>query len=249
MTVAIDESHGKTLIVNGDDFGRSLGINTGILQCHDEGILTSASLMTLWPASAAAAVAAKARPQLSIGLHVDLGEWIYTDKLWRATYIRATLDDEQAVRREVERQLLAFRRLLDRDPTHLDSHQHVHRSEPVKAILVETAAAIGIPLRHLAPSIRYCGDFFGQSNDGVRHLDAISVEALAGILGSLLPGTTELACHPGYPRDVATAYRVERELEVQILCDQRTRRAIEANGLELRSFGNLQLVDAATADA
>ena len=84
MTVAIDESRAKTLIVNGDDFGRSLGINTGILQCHDEGILTSASLMTLWPASAAAAVAAKARPQLSIGLHVDLGEWIYTEKLWRA---------------------------------------------------------------------------------------------------------------------------------------------------------------------
>jgi chitin disaccharide deacetylase len=236
MTVAIDDSRAKELIVNGDDFGRSLGINTGILQCHDEGILTSASLMTLWPASAAAAAAAKARPELSIGLHVDLGEWIYADDLWKATYIRAPLDDEQAVRAEVQRQLLAFRRMLDREPTHLDSHQHVHRSEPVKTILAETAAAIGIPLRHFAPAIRYCGSFFGQSNDGVQHLDAISVEALAEIIGSLLPGATELACHPGYPRDVATAYRVERELEIGSLCDRRIRCAIDENGVELRSF-------------
>ena len=34
----------KYLIVNGDDFGASRGINRGILEAHQDGILTSTSL-------------------------------------------------------------------------------------------------------------------------------------------------------------------------------------------------------------
>jgi predicted glycoside hydrolase/deacetylase ChbG (UPF0249 family) len=227
------------IIVNGDDFGRSAGINAGILECHDNGILTSASLMTLWPASAAAAAAVRTRPRLAVGLHVDLGEWIYTNGSWAPTYERVPLDDEHAVRAEVERQLRTFRRLLEREPTHLDSHQHVHRSAPVKAVLTEVAAGLAIPLRHFCPSIRYCGDFFGQSNTGERHHEALSVAALTGILGALPAGTTELACHPGYAHDLATTYRDERELEIRTLCDPRVRTAITANALDLGSFADI----------
>jgi predicted glycoside hydrolase/deacetylase ChbG (UPF0249 family) len=196
--------------------------------------------MTLWPASTAAAAAAGSRPRLAIGLHVDLGEWVHTNASWTPTYERVSLTDEQAVRHEVERQLKAFRRLLGREPTHLDSHQHVHRSAPVKTVLAEIAAELAIPLRHFFPSIRYCGDFFGQSNTGEQHLEALSVGALAGILGNLPRGTTELACHPGYAYDLATSYREERELEVQTLCDPRVRAAITANALDLGSFADLR---------
>ena len=38
---------GTFLVVNGDDFGRSPGINRGILECFDRGVLTSTNLMTL----------------------------------------------------------------------------------------------------------------------------------------------------------------------------------------------------------
>lgn len=34
-----------TMIVNADDFGLSPGVNRGIIQAHEHGIVTSASLM------------------------------------------------------------------------------------------------------------------------------------------------------------------------------------------------------------
>jgi hypothetical protein len=45
----------RYLIVNADDFGQSPGVNRGIIQGFDQGIVTSASLMVRWPAAAPAA--------------------------------------------------------------------------------------------------------------------------------------------------------------------------------------------------
>ncbi|MGB7948954.1 MAG: ChbG/HpnK family deacetylase, partial [Candidatus Binatia bacterium] len=64
----------KYLIVDADDFGQSPGINRGIIEAHDHGIVTTASLMTQWPGADEAAVYAKKHPELSVGLHLDLGD-------------------------------------------------------------------------------------------------------------------------------------------------------------------------------
>ena len=50
----------KYVIVNGDDFGASHGINLGILEAHQRGILTSTSLMVDTPWSEEAALLSKA---------------------------------------------------------------------------------------------------------------------------------------------------------------------------------------------
>ena len=60
----------KSLIVNGDDFGASHGINLGVVEAHERGILTSASMMVDPPASAEAARSARDHPDLGVGLHV-----------------------------------------------------------------------------------------------------------------------------------------------------------------------------------
>ena len=57
----------RTLIVNADDFGQSAGITCGIVEAHEHGIVTSASLMVSWSASAAAAAYARTRAALSTG--------------------------------------------------------------------------------------------------------------------------------------------------------------------------------------
>jgi len=49
----------RYLIVNGDDFGASRGINRGIVQAHSRGILTSTSLLVDSPWSAEAAELAR----------------------------------------------------------------------------------------------------------------------------------------------------------------------------------------------
>ena len=229
----------RVLIVNADDFGRSNGINRGVLEAHDDGILTSASLMSLWPASSAAAEAARARPELGVGLHVDLGEWFFREDAWTVTYLRVSLEDPVAVTAEVARQLRAFQRLLGRDPTHLDSHQHVHLHEPVRTVLLELSAELGVPLRHVSDDVRYCGDFFGQTGRGEPLEHGVSVESLLQTLALLEQGITELGCHPGYATDLVTAYGRERALEVGTLCDPAVRAAVVEQAIELRSFASV----------
>ena len=224
------------LIVNADDFGRSRGINRGVLECHDRGIVTSASLMAVWPASAEAAEAARDRPRLSIGLHFDVGEWRCRGDEWETTYLRVPLDDEDALRTELERQLRVFRTLVGRDPTHLDSHQHVHRDEPVRSVLLELGRELGVPVRHESPHVTYRGDFFGQLRTGESTPEAVAVDALIELIETLDEDTTELACHPGYAGDLATSYQHERALEIETLCDVRVRDALIENGVELGSF-------------
>ena len=65
----------RYLIVNADDFGYTEGVNRGILDAHDEGIVTSASLMVERPAAAEAAAHARERPGFGVGLHVELRSW------------------------------------------------------------------------------------------------------------------------------------------------------------------------------
>ena len=234
-----DPDEARSLIVNADDFGQGPGINRGVVQAHERGIVTSASLMVRWPAATEAAVYARARPALSLGLHVDLGEWAFRDETWVPVYHVVPADDADAVAAEVEDQLAEFRRLVGRDPTHLDSHQHAHRHGPVRGILIELARQLGVPLRECSPSIRYCGAFYGQTGKGEPYPRAITVEALVQIIESLPAGITELGCHPGFGDGLETMYRDERIQEVYALCDPRVRAAVVRRGVQLRSFTKL----------
>ncbi len=62
----------RRLIVNADDFGRSAAINQAVIRAHQEGILTTASLMVNEPEAAEAVALAKANPRLGVGLHLAL---------------------------------------------------------------------------------------------------------------------------------------------------------------------------------
>jgi predicted glycoside hydrolase/deacetylase ChbG (UPF0249 family) len=228
----------RFLIVNADDFGQSPGVNAGIIAAHERGIVTSASLMVRWPAAREAARYARQHGELSLGLHVDLGEWAYQDGAWAPVYEVLSTTDVLSIGEEVSRQVTAFRRLVGRDPTHLDSHQHVHREEPVRSIMLELARQLAIPLRDCSSGVRYCGDFYGQTSDGTPLPDAISVDNLLRILAAQRPGLTELGCHPGFIQgnDLRTMYCRERAHEVRVLCDPRVRAAIVSLGIELRTF-------------
>ena len=232
-------SETRVLVVNADDFGRTPGVNRGVIRAHEEGIVTDATLMVRWPAAAEAAAYARRNPGLGVGLHVDLSEWEFVDDEWRSSYEVVDTSDRDALVREVDRQLGLFLRLVGRPPTHLDSHQHVHRNEPLRAVLAAVGTSLGIPVREVTPGIAYCGDFYGQDGRGFPVPEAISVESLLRIVRQLPSGVTELGCHPGDPVDLESSYRDERAIELRVLCDERVRHAIEAEGIELRSFATL----------
>jgi len=228
----------RVLIVNADDFGRSPGVNGGVVRTHEEGIVTSATMLVRWPAAADAAEYAR-RSSLSVGLHLDLGEWEYRDGEWRARYDVVTTMSREAVAEEIERQLGRFKRLTGRSPTHLDSHQHVHLSMPVRGELLRIGERLGVPVRDVTPGILHSGVFHGQDDRGNPLPDAITVEALVRTIEALPSGITELGCHPASDDDHDATYGRERVQEMATLCDPRVQAAIERCGVALRSFADL----------
>jgi predicted glycoside hydrolase/deacetylase ChbG (UPF0249 family) len=229
----------RILIVNADDFGQSPGANAGVIEAHERGIVTSASMMVCWPAATEAADYARARPSLSIGLHLDLGQWTFAEGEWTADYERVPLSNPDEVEREVRRQLGLFRELVRRDPTHLDSHQHVHRDEPAESVMARLASELGVVLRDRSSRVRYCGEFYGQTGTGEPFPEGISLEHLVELIETLPAGITELACHPGSGLGADAVYGRERERELAALCDPRARAAIEREGIVLRSFAGI----------
>jgi predicted glycoside hydrolase/deacetylase ChbG (UPF0249 family) len=227
----------KYLIVNADDFGLSDGINLGIIEAFENGVVTSASLMVRWPGAAAAAHYARNHPDLSVGLHVDLGEWAYRQGQWSSLYEVVSRSDSTGVTEEVSRQLATFRSLMGRGPSHIDSHQHVHRTEPVRSVLNNFARMMNVPLR-LCSNVQYCGEFYGQMADGTSLSDNISIEALKKLLADLVPGITELGCHPAKTVDFDGMYTIERLQELAVLCDDQIPDFVAKSEIQLSSFNS-----------
>jgi len=211
----------KLLIVNADDFGASPGTNRGIVEAHQNGIVTSTSLLVAAAASAGAAELAAGAPELSVGLHTDL-DGVDPDQIGDA----------------LERQLERFEALMSAAPTHLDTHHDTHRHPRAYPAVVEFARRHGLRLRGHA-RIRVCTKFYGQWG-GETHAEQISVAGLERVLADIEDLVTELTCHPGYP-DAAlrTSYDAERELEVRTLCDLAAREVVARLGFRLTSFHEL----------
>lgn len=228
----------RQVIVNADDFGRSLAINHGVMEAFQHGILTSASLMVRWPSAVQAARYARRRSCLSVGLHFDFGEWVYRNGSWIQRYRVVDETSVRAVTREIARQLEAFERLMGGPPTHLDSHQHVHLREPVRTCVLGAAHRLGVPVRSLTPGLAHCGEFYGQDTQGRPCPENISIRSLLTILSKLQPGTTEISCHPAVSAGLAMTYSSERVRELKTLVDSRVRAALEGMDIALRSFAD-----------
>lgn len=229
-----DDRAARNLVVNADDLGLSTAVNEGIFAAHAEGIVTSASLMVRQGAAPAAAERASEFPELAIGLHIDLGEWNYEEGEWTLAYSHCDGDDPEAVEAECRAQIERFRALLGRAPTHLDSHQHVHESEPARRVAEALAAELGVPLRNRA--IRYEGGFYGQSGKGEPFPEGITPEALMKLIRALPSGWTEIGCHPAAGPVPTSSYDAERQIELETLRDPRVKNLLNVMHINLCSF-------------
>lgn len=227
----------RFLVVNADDLGLSGAVNAGIFEAHEGGVVTSASLMVRQAAAPAAAEEAGAHPGLAIGLHLDLGQWDYENGEWTQAYLHCDTDDRDEVEAETRAQLERFRALTGRDPTHLDSHQHSHESEPAKGVAEALAAELGVPLRNRA--VRYEGGFYGQSGKGEPFPEGITSERLVELIEALPPGWTEIGCHPAAGAVPTSSYDAERQIELRALCDPSIREALNVTNVKLCNFAQV----------
>ena len=151
----------KKLVVNADDFGRSSPINQGIIEAHQKGIVTSASLMTERDGLEEAVNLARANPRLGIGLHLDLDSFFEVQHgTGRLLAYKDPSLPLSAIAEETEKQIKKI--LATGLPVqHVDGHHHVHlRPELFAAVAALTA-------KHHIPVIRYFRGFYEGLYPGV----------------------------------------------------------------------------------
>ena len=157
---------GRRLIVNADDYGLTAGVSRGILEAHRHGIVTSTTLLVNRPLDAALIEELKASG-LGVGLHMNLtlgppvapGKRVGSLVDAEGRFIR---DAREAARRarpeeariELGMQIDEFRKIMGRFPTHLDSHHHVGRHEPILELVLDFARAIRVPVRTQDAEVR-----------------------------------------------------------------------------------------------
>ena len=142
----------RCLIVNADDFGFTADVNTGIVEAHQRGILTAATLMANGAAFDHAVALARQNPTLDVGCHLVLvgGKSVaqpgaalprtvrqLTWQLVNGSYLKWV---EQELAAQVEKILRA-----SLEPSHLDTHKHTHLAPPVLEAVCRTAERFSIP--------------------------------------------------------------------------------------------------------
>jgi hopanoid biosynthesis associated protein HpnK len=157
----------RRLIINADDFGLTVGVNRAILEAHEHGVVTSATLMANGQAFEDAIALAQSRPGLGVGCHVVLVDGA---PLLDETAVRSLLDRGgnrsghprfrkgitlfgalallgRLAENEIEAEATAQIRKLQTagiTVTHLDSHKHTHLFPRVLRPLLRAAASCGV---------------------------------------------------------------------------------------------------------
>jgi predicted glycoside hydrolase/deacetylase ChbG (UPF0249 family) len=187
-----------------------------------------------------AAEYAKSNPKLDVGLHLDFGEWTLKNDEWVPLYEVVPIENINEIKKEAGRQLELFCKMIGKNPTHLDSHQHTHLRENILPVIQTMSEELKIPLRRSGTLIRYCGNFYGQTYDCKPDHTQISPGSLKNILLQLQPGITELACHPAENIDIDTLYSLERLTELKTLCDPIISDFLSSNNYQLASFSEIK---------
>ena len=136
----------RRLIVNADDFGLTEGVNAGIVEAFEKGILRSASLMANGPAFHDAVRLARANPGLDVGCHLMLisGRAVSQPdrELPRSVpQLLAGLASDWragAIEREFAAQIEKIQ-AAGISISHLDTHKHTHLAPPVLEAVLRVA--------------------------------------------------------------------------------------------------------------
>lgn len=275
----------RRLVVNADDFGLSALVNDGIAEAVGAGVVTSVSVMVNTPGfDDAMHRVPSLSPRTSVGLHFNLttgrpvcaagevpslvdgaGRLLSLGALVRRALAGRVRADE--VRREASAQLARLRS-GGVEPTHADSHRHVHALPAIRGGLAAAAASAGVravrrPLEPLwarpvnaaalAKRASLAAAWAVPSGSArprpgttaFRGLALLGVrryaEDLLVLLDALPAGSTELMVHPGRDDPSVAAwdpYVAERAVELAALLSAPVRERLGRGDVRLGPIGD-----------
>ncbi|MCL1944201.1 MAG: chitin disaccharide deacetylase [Firmicutes bacterium] len=232
------------IIFNADDFGLSKGVNLGILETFDNGVVRSATIMPNAPQFEHAIQIAK-RTGIKVGVHLTLtcGKSLLshnniTDKngnFAKLDVFEQKSKDNKLDLIEIEKEYEAqIQKVLDTGLklTHLDSHHHTHMLDGVIDIAQKLANKYNVGLR--GKTTYFSDEFYGES----AKLDDLKILLKKHCDKSVV----ELMCHPSYVDAYLldnSRYNTNRARELSVLTSSELLLFLKDNGWQLCSYGDI----------
>jgi predicted glycoside hydrolase/deacetylase ChbG (UPF0249 family) len=265
----------QRLIINADDFGMTEGINRAVADCHREGVVTSTTMLVNGGAVESARDVAAANPSLGVGLHLNLttgapslppanvgslvdGDGLFPGANKALARLSLGLVNREELEREIAAQVEALRS-MGLEPTHIDSHHHLHAHPVVGAAVARVCPRLGIskargfrlrPRNLKAAAVRLAAALT-RGRDGLKSPDVFAgIEVMgerdvAEYLERALKksgDSLEYMCHPGYADEQLyriSTYNRLRQVELEALISPELALVIKRAGIELISFRDL----------
>lgn len=238
------------VIFNADDFGLSRGVNTGIIESSNNGVVRSTTLMVGMEAQTHGLSLLADAPNLKIGLHIRLtagqafskkgtltdgaGHFLSQDNFWPRTYF-----NESELYEELSLQVAAFKK-LGVPLSHIDSHHHVHTHPKVFPIVLELAKKHNVPLRGgetlgANPRVlryQFSDAFYGNSIDVATIVNEIKRFRLH-------TDVVELMCHPAHidhSLKAQSSYHQQRAIELKTLVSEELETALRKERVSVTDY-------------
>jgi hopanoid biosynthesis associated protein HpnK len=151
----------RRLIINADDFGLTAGVNRGILEGHEKGVVSSTTVMACGQRFRDAAELPQCAPRLSVGCHLvfvdgnsilppsqiptlmGAGDGRFREKLVRFSLAAAGRLDAGQIEAEATAQIETLQS-AGIAVSHLDTHKHTHMFPVVLRGMLRAAENCGI---------------------------------------------------------------------------------------------------------
>lgn len=242
------------VIVNADDFGYSKGQNLGVLECFQEGIVSSTSLMVNMPGFDHAIELMRQYSCLKVGLHFvmtvgkplsDARGLTNEDGYFDHDLERIEKAEIQEIEKEYRAQLNKFMQSGFK-PTHLDYHYGCTNKQ--YEIIMKLAKELNIPIRAIdrdveekarLKQVKSSRNFMNQFYD-----DGVSLDNLLQIFeNNKDKDLIEIMCHPAYVDATIlknSSYHIKRAFEKEILTSEKVKEFLkEHEDIQLISYQEL----------
>lgn len=246
----------KKLILVADDFGLTQGVNDGIIDAYENGILTEMSIMMDSPGTLNAIAKAKSDSIRNIGLHITLNDIVGTGIYMRTNDYIQLLEtaDAKTLSSRVNDEIKKFEDALGMTPTHINGHHNCHLHPKVIETVAEYSVRNSIYVRKKRDFTDghdaglNMNEFLAYSGVKVtdyifEHIKGSYQESFDGFIKDLEnlkeESVTELFFHPGFVDDELRSYSSlleGRERDVKLLKDVEFKSKLVGMVFELGGF-------------
>lgn len=247
------------VIINADDFGFSKGINLGILEAFENGVVTDTSLMCNMPGFEHAVELMKQYPILKVGIHfvtsvgpsLTKGKTI-SDENGLLIHNQESIANcnEEELYAEYHAQLQKFL-ATGFTPDHIDWHWCY---TPVQVrVAARLAKEYNLPLRAETKEIekyfeeqglKYSKNMEQDFYNYTKEITTTADDLIEKLKKHLDNGDEEtcIMCHPAYVDHTLmtySSYNLQRTHELVAVCDPKVKEFIKENNIELINFSQL----------